>query len=152
MTILGRAGCKAPFCLRESVTPKGRDGLTEACTDGKPMQIFGSTKTHRKMTGLGKFSEKPMEIKLVFVWDDIRFRRFSTTNEIHSSEFDSFTIWGKVIERCVVPEFKSASWWLPFMKQVNISRLTHRNRCNYTCDVAGWIINQWSINRLFVNK
>ena len=43
----GRANGEAPFCLAEHVTPKGREGLTEACTGGKPMQIFGCNKNDR---------------------------------------------------------------------------------------------------------
>ena len=55
----GRANSKAPLCLGESMTPKGRDGLTEACADGKPMQISGC-KRLTEMIGLNKFSGKPI--------------------------------------------------------------------------------------------
>ena len=42
-----RANGKSSLCLGESVTPKGRDGLTEARTDWKPMQIFGCNEIDR---------------------------------------------------------------------------------------------------------
>ena len=48
----GRAKGTAPLCLRDSVTPKGRDGLAEACADGKPMQMFGCNEIDREMTDL----------------------------------------------------------------------------------------------------
>jgi hypothetical protein len=32
----GRAEGKVPLCLKEFVTAKGRDGLTEACVDENP--------------------------------------------------------------------------------------------------------------------
>jgi hypothetical protein len=80
----GSADGKAPLCLGESVTPKGSDGLTAARADGKHMQIFGSNEINKGMIGLKKISEEPIEIKLVFVRDDIRHRRFSTTSQIHS--------------------------------------------------------------------
>jgi hypothetical protein len=77
------------------VTPKGRDGLTEACDGGQPMQIFSSNAIDTEMIGLRKFSEEPIEIKLPFIRDNIRFRRFSTTNPIYSCGFDSGRIWGE---------------------------------------------------------
>ena len=84
----------APLCLGESVTPKGWEGLTEACADGKPMQIFGCNETDREMIRLKKNSEEPTEIKLVSVRDNIRFQRFSTTNKINSCGFDRDRIRG----------------------------------------------------------
>ena len=36
------------------MTPKGRDGLTEACADGKPMQILDYNETDRERIGLEK--------------------------------------------------------------------------------------------------
>jgi hypothetical protein len=60
--------------------PKGRDEFKKACAKGKPMQIFGSNETDTEMIGLRKFSEEPIEIKLLFVPDNIRFRRFATTS------------------------------------------------------------------------
>ena len=43
------ANAKAPLCLGESVTPKGKDGLNETYSDGKPMQTFGSMKLTQKL-------------------------------------------------------------------------------------------------------
>ena len=48
MVTSGRADGKAPLCLGESVTPKGRNGLTDACADWKPMQIFASVRLTEK--------------------------------------------------------------------------------------------------------
>jgi hypothetical protein len=82
-----RANGKAPLCLGESLTPKGRDGLTEACADWKAMQIFGCMRL-TEMIGLKKYSEEPTEFKSVFVRDNIRIRRFSTTNKIRNCGLD----------------------------------------------------------------
>ena len=54
MGISGRANGKAPLCMVQSVTPKGREGLTEACADGNPVLLFGSNETHRETTALVK--------------------------------------------------------------------------------------------------
>jgi hypothetical protein len=83
-----RADVKVPLCLEESVTSKGKDELKEYCADGKPTQIFGSNKMDREMIGLWKFLEELIEIKLAFVRDNIRFRHFSTTNQLLSCGFD----------------------------------------------------------------
>jgi hypothetical protein len=77
MGTLGKANSKGPLWLGESVTPKGRDGLTKACSDGKPMQIFGCMRL-TEMIGLKKILEEPTEFKLLFVQDNIRIRCFST--------------------------------------------------------------------------
>jgi hypothetical protein len=69
--------------------------------------IFGCNKIDREIIGL-KISEQPIEMKLVFVRDDIRFRRFSTTNQIHSWEFDNNRIWREKRRKCAVPEFKKS--------------------------------------------
>jgi hypothetical protein len=86
------------------VIPKGKDGLTEVCAGGKSMLIFGSNEIDRETIGLKKISEKPTEIKLVFFRGDIRFRRFSATNQIHSCGFDSGVIWGEKRRTMRVPE------------------------------------------------
>jgi hypothetical protein len=49
MGISGRTKGKAPLSLGESLTPKGRDGLTEAFVDWKPMRIFGCNETDGEM-------------------------------------------------------------------------------------------------------
>ena len=114
---IGRTDGKARLCLAEPVTPKGKEGLKKAFVDGKPMQIFGSNQTDRQMIGLKKFSEGRVQIKLVSVADNIRFRRFSTTNEIHSCDFDRGRIWGrKGFERCNVPELKNGQLAIAFHK------------------------------------
>ena len=64
---MGRADGKAPFCLAEHVTVRVRDGLTEACVDGKPVLIFGCYEVDRETFGL----EQPVEIRSVFVRDYI---------------------------------------------------------------------------------
>jgi hypothetical protein len=56
----GRANGKAPLFLAESVIPKGTNGLTAACADGKPTQIFDSNETERERIGLKKISEQPI--------------------------------------------------------------------------------------------
>jgi hypothetical protein len=53
---------KAPLCLGESLTPKDRDGITEACADGKPMQIFYCNEIDRNMIGLKRNSEEPKNL------------------------------------------------------------------------------------------
>ena len=70
----GRTNGMSPLCLGESVTPKGWEGLTEFCADGKPMQIFGCYEIDREMIGLKKNSEEPTAFKLVFRRHNIRFR------------------------------------------------------------------------------
>jgi hypothetical protein len=92
---MGRDNGMAPLCLGESVTATGRDGLTEVCADGKPMQIFGCNEIDREMIRLKKNSEELTEIKLVSVRENIRFRRFSTTNKINSCDFDRDRIRGE---------------------------------------------------------
>jgi hypothetical protein len=78
------------------VTPKGTEGLKEATADGKPMRVLGSNEIDWEIIGLKKNSKEPKEIRLVFVHDDIRFRRFSTTNQIRSYGFERGIIWGKM--------------------------------------------------------
>jgi hypothetical protein len=68
----GRANDKAPLCLGESLTPRGRDGITEARADGKPTQIFGCNEIDRNMIGLKKNLEEPIVFKLVFGRHNIR--------------------------------------------------------------------------------
>ena len=55
MEISGRADGKAPLCVGESVSSKGWDGLTEPCSDGKPMQIFVYNEIDREMIDIKKF-------------------------------------------------------------------------------------------------
>jgi hypothetical protein len=54
MGTLGRANRQVLFCLGESVTPKGKDGIREAYADGKRVQFFGSMGL-TEMIGLKKF-------------------------------------------------------------------------------------------------
>jgi hypothetical protein len=89
------------------VISKRRDGLTKACAGGKPTQIFGCNEIDREIIGLKKNLEGPIEFKLIFARDNIRFRRFSTTNQIHYC-LDFSRICGKSVERCAVPEFKNS--------------------------------------------
>jgi hypothetical protein len=70
------------------VTPKGRDGFTEAHCWWQIDADFWLYGTDGEMTDLKKHLEEPEEFKLLFVRDSIRFRRFSTTNQIHSYGFD----------------------------------------------------------------
>ena len=55
MGISGRANGKAPLCMAESVTPKGREGLTEACADWNPVQILGCVRLTGKFLDWRKF-------------------------------------------------------------------------------------------------
>jgi hypothetical protein len=95
METSGRANGKAPLCLGENMTPKGRDRLTDACVDGKPTQIFGCNDIDRDMIGLQKNLEEPVEFKLIFVRDNIQFWRFSISIQIRSCVLDCGRIWEK---------------------------------------------------------
>ena len=99
------------------MTPKERDGLTEIFAAGKLMKIFGSNEFDREMIVLKKILEQPVYVRLVFVLDDILFRRISTNNLIHSCGFDSVIIWRKSNENTLFRNSKTVSWWLSFLRK-----------------------------------
>jgi hypothetical protein len=119
----GRAGGKAPLCVAKPVTPKDRDGVTKNVL--KPGQIFGSNEVDGEIIGLKKDSKEPIEIRLVFVHDDNRFRCFSAYSQIHSCGFQSGIIWGAggggSVERCAVQECRKQLVTAFRMKRVNPS-------------------------------
>jgi hypothetical protein len=88
---------KALLCLGEFVTPNGRDGLTDACADGKPVLILALMRLIGKLLVLKNISEQPIEIRLVFVWDYIRFLRFSPISPVHNCGFEIGRIRGESV-------------------------------------------------------
>ena len=145
MRTSGRADGKAPFCLEDFVTPNGKGGLTDACADGKPVLILALMRLTEKLLVLKNISEQPIEIRLVFVWDYIRFLRFSPINPVHNCGFAIGRIWGESVERCAVPKFENSQLVTAFlMKHVNLFTCTHVNRCDYAC--GHHILNHKLIN------
>ena len=93
-----RADGKAPLCLAEFVTPKGRGGLTDVCADRKPTPIF--CYNDREMTELGYNSEQPTEIRLVLSGTASDLRAFRQPITFVIRGFDSGVgFGGKSVER-----------------------------------------------------
>jgi hypothetical protein len=91
-----RADGKAPLCLAEFVTPKGRGGLTDVCADGKPIFCCNN----REMTELGYNSEQPIEIRLVLSGTASDLRAFRQPITFVIRGFDSGVgFGGKSVER-----------------------------------------------------
>jgi hypothetical protein len=121
----GRAKGKVPLCLGESLTPKVRDGLTECCAGGKTIQILGYMRM-TEIIGLKKNSEKPIESKSVFVRDNIRFRRVSTTNQIHSCGFYC----GRILGKKNVLEFRNNPLVIAFREKSDFIHAHAQNWCH----------------------